>query len=273
MARQDSPRDSDDTLAEVQTAARALNDAINSLTRSVVETSTRTSQDAVTGSMRKAARSLSAAAERLGGGGGSGEGSAKGGNSRGRSEATRQRLLEAAGRVFAAKGYEGASVSDIAAAAGFTKGAFYASFSSKEEVFLEVARLRCGAEEDGGSQGSDWQYDLADVPIEDVLLQLEFCLYAVRHEGSDSRGVLVDSWHRSFEAVAAQVARHKGRDAAAEEDVETAFALVAVGLLGAIIGAATSSEETNPMVQGAWARLLDAPDSPGGPDRPDNKTS
>ena len=84
----------------------------------------------------------------------------------------------------------------------------------------------------------------------------EFCLYAVRHEGSDSRGVLVDSWHRSFEAVAAQVARHKGRDAAAEEDVETAFAMVSVGLLGSIIGAATSPEETNPMVQGTWARLL-----------------
>lgn len=184
MARQDSPRDSDDPLAEVQTATRALNDAINSLTRSVVETSTRTSQDAVAGSMRKAARSLSAAAERLGGGGRGGGGSAKRDGARGRSEATRQLLLEAAGRVFAAKGYEGASVSDIAAAAGFTKGAFYASFASKEEVFLEIARLRCCAEE-GGGRGSCWQYDLADVPIEDVLLQLEFCLYAVRHEDSD----------------------------------------------------------------------------------------
>jgi len=260
MARQDSPRDSDDPLAEVQTATRALNDAINSLTRSVVETSTRTSQDAVAGSMRKAARSLSAAAERLGGGG---RGSAKRDGARGRSEATRQLLLEAAGRVFAAKGYEGASVSDIAAAAGFTKGAFYASFASKEEVFLEIARLRCCAEE-GGGRGSCWQYDLADVPIEDVLLQLEFCLYAVRHEDPGSRRVLVDSWHHSFEAVAAQVARSKGRDAAAEEDVETAFAMVAVGLLGSIVGAATSPEETNPMVQGVWGRLLDAPDSADG---------
>ena len=262
MARQDSPRDSDDPLAEVQTATRALNDAINSLTRSVVETSTRTSQDAVAGSMRKAARSLSAAAERLGGGGRGGGGSGETG-ARGRSEATRQLLLEAAGRVFAAKGYEGASVSDIAAAAGFTKGAFYASFASKEEVFLEIARLRCCAEE-GGGRGSCWQYDLADVPIEDVLLQLEFCLYAVRHEDPGSRRVLVDSWHHSFEAVAAQVARSKGRDAAAEEDVETAFAMVAVGLLGSIVGAATSPEETNPMVQGVWGRLLDAPDSADG---------
>ena len=89
-------------------------------------------------------------------------------------------------------------------------------------------------------------------------------MYAVRHEDPGSRRVLVDSWHHSFEAVAAQVARSKGRDAAAEEDVETAFAMVAVGLLGSIVGAATSPEETNPMVQGVWGRLLDAPDSADG---------
>mgnify|MGYP000149497434 FL=1 len=44
----------------------------------------------------------------------------------------------------------------------------------------------------------------------------------------------------------------------------TAFALVAVGLLGTIVGAVTSPEEMNPMVQGVWVRLLQARhDSPG----------
>ena len=254
MARQDSPRDSDDPLAEVQTATRALNDAINSLTRSVVESSARTGQDAVAGSMRKAARSLSTAAERLG------RAPARAARARGRSASTRRRLIDAAGEVFAAKGYEGASVSDIAAAAGFTKGAFYASFSSKEEIFLEVAR--CHAESGDEPGGPDWQYDLEDIPIEDVLLQLEICLYAVRHE--ESREVLVEDWRRSLEAVAARVARTRGREAAVEEDAETAFALVAVGLLGTIVGAVTSPEEMNPMVQGVWVRLLQARrDSPG----------
>ena len=179
---------------------------------------------------------------------------------RGRSASTRQRLIDAAGEVFAAKGYEGASVSDIAAAAGFTKGAFYASFSSKEEIFLEVAR--CHAESGDEPGGPDWQYDLEDIPIEDVLLQLEICLYAVRHE--ESREVLVEDWRRSLEAVAARVARTRGREAAVEEDAETAFALVAVGLLGTIVGAVTSPEEMNPMVQGVWVRLLQARhDSPG----------
>jgi TetR/AcrR family transcriptional regulator, transcriptional repressor of aconitase len=40
-------------------------------------------------------------------------------------EETRARLLEAAAHVFAKKGYEGASVDDVAHAAGFTKGAVY----------------------------------------------------------------------------------------------------------------------------------------------------
>lgn len=252
MARRDPPRETgDDAFAEVRAATRALNDALGSLTRSAVETSSRTSQAAVADSMHRAARSLSTAAERLG---------RAPARARGRSASTRRRLIDAAGEVFAAKGYEGASVSDIAAAAGFTKGAFYASFSSKEEIFLEVAR--CHAESGDEPGGPDWQYDLEDIPIEDVLLQLEICLYAVRHE--ESREVLVEDWRRSLEAVAARVARSRGREAAAKEDAETAFALVAVGLLGTIVGAVTSPEEMNPMVQGVWVRLLQARhDSPG----------
>ena len=255
MARKVPPRDpGDDAFAEVREATRALNDALNSLSRSVAGASARTSQAAVADSMHKAASSLNTVAEKLSGA------TARTSAARGRSETTRQRLLDAAASVFAAKGYEGASVSDIAAAAGFTKGAFYASFSSKEEIFLEVAR--CHAESGDEPGGPDWQYDLEDIPIEDVLLQLEICLYAVRHE--ESREVLVEDWRRSLEAVAARVARTRGREAAVEEDAETAFALVAVGLLGTIVGAVTSPEEMNPMVQGVWVRLLQARhDSPG----------
>lgn len=51
---------------------------------------------------------------------------------------TRERLLQAALRVFADGGYGGASVDRIASEAGFTKGAFYANFPSKESVFLEL---------------------------------------------------------------------------------------------------------------------------------------
>lgn len=47
----------------------------------------------------------------------------------------REHLLEAAARVFARKGYAGASVDDIAEEAGFTAGALYSSFGSKENLF------------------------------------------------------------------------------------------------------------------------------------------
>ena len=49
---------------------------------------------------------------------------------------TRQALLEAAATLFCQRGLEGASVDEIAQAAGYTKGAFYANFKSKEELFL-----------------------------------------------------------------------------------------------------------------------------------------
>ena len=49
---------------------------------------------------------------------------------------TRKSLLKAAAKVFCKRGLEGASIDEVAQAAGFTKGAFYANFKSKEELFL-----------------------------------------------------------------------------------------------------------------------------------------
>src|SRR5437764_1063026 len=55
---------------------------------------------------------------------------------------THRQLLEAAARVFARKGYRAASVDDVAAEAGFTKGAFYSNFDSKEDVFAALVEDR-----------------------------------------------------------------------------------------------------------------------------------
>jgi AcrR family transcriptional regulator len=51
---------------------------------------------------------------------------------------TREKLLESAYLVMAREGYESASIDRIAEEAGFSKGAFYSNFSSKEEIFLEL---------------------------------------------------------------------------------------------------------------------------------------
>lgn len=51
----------------------------------------------------------------------------------------RRQLLDAARAVFAAKGYDGASVEEVAAHAGLTKGAVYSNFAGKDDLFLALA--------------------------------------------------------------------------------------------------------------------------------------
>jgi len=55
-------------------------------------------------------------------------------------ERTREHLLEAARIAVARNGYDGTSIADIAEAAGFSKGAFFSNFESKEALLLELLR-------------------------------------------------------------------------------------------------------------------------------------
>ena len=57
-----------------------------------------------------------------------------------RREQTRERLFEAARESVARAGYDGTSIGAIAEAAGFTKGAFFSNFDSKEALLLELLR-------------------------------------------------------------------------------------------------------------------------------------
>src|ERR1700731_4659133 len=51
---------------------------------------------------------------------------------------TRDKLFEAAARVFEEQGIGGASIEAIAAAAGFSRGAFYSNFNSKDELIIAM---------------------------------------------------------------------------------------------------------------------------------------
>ena len=55
---------------------------------------------------------------------------------------TRRRLLDAGERVFLRWGLQGSSVEEIAAEAGYTRGAFYSNFESKDELFVELLQDR-----------------------------------------------------------------------------------------------------------------------------------
>jgi AcrR family transcriptional regulator len=56
--------------------------------------------------------------------------------------ATRTALLEAAADAFTRVGYEAATVDGITEAAGFSRGAFYSNFDSKDELFLALIESR-----------------------------------------------------------------------------------------------------------------------------------
>ncbi|HEV7186600.1 MAG TPA: TetR/AcrR family transcriptional regulator [Blastococcus sp.] len=55
-----------------------------------------------------------------------------------RKDEVRGRVLRAAGAVFAERGFAAATLDQVAAAAGFTKGAVYSNFASKDELFLAL---------------------------------------------------------------------------------------------------------------------------------------
>ena len=55
---------------------------------------------------------------------------------------TRQALIDAAARVFVERGYARSSVEAITEAAGYTRGAFYSNFQSKEQLFAELLQQR-----------------------------------------------------------------------------------------------------------------------------------
>ncbi len=51
---------------------------------------------------------------------------------------TRETLIKTAARLVAEQGFGGVSIGDITGAAGFTKGAFYSNFESREAMLLEL---------------------------------------------------------------------------------------------------------------------------------------
>ncbi|MFC3997937.1 TetR/AcrR family transcriptional regulator [Nocardiopsis sediminis] len=63
-----------------------------------------------------------------------------------RRDEVRRRLLDAAARVFAERGYADSRLEDIARAAGFTKGAVYSNFGGKEDLFGAILRERSDTE-------------------------------------------------------------------------------------------------------------------------------
>ena len=111
-----------------------------------------------------------------------------------RTEETRRRLLNAAAKVFSKVGFEAARLEDIAKEAGHTRGAFYAHFSRKEDLFFALLEQKAYQhlrtiqaivdehpdEKERIQKFREYYANLAANPNWSMLM-LEFKLFAARH--------------------------------------------------------------------------------------------
>ena len=125
-----------------------------------------------------------------------------------KTELTRARLIQSAEKIFARDGFEAAKLEEIAVDAGYTRGAFYANFESKEDLFFALL------EKEISSRIDALEKEMARVPEPSAkldamrefflekardrrwcLLALEFKLFAVRHPEVRKR---LAAMHRRF---------------------------------------------------------------------------
>ncbi len=132
---------------------------------------------------------------------------------------TRRALLDAAAAVFSEHGFHGASIDMVAEAAGYTKGAVYAHFANKDELYLALLDEHLSAEGpppigllEGGAA-----IDAIAAQIEQTLpqelermrdwgrLTYEFVLHAMRDDGVRAR--LAERFRRACEDYATSLER------------------------------------------------------------------
>ena len=127
-----------------------------------------------------------------------------------RREQTRSALLSAAERLWAERGIHGASLDDVAAAAGLTKGAVYSNFAGKTDLLLalmerftsdrtlDVCEELHAAQEDADTAGrSSPRHDIDEHPRRLALLLIEFWLYGMRNYAAGWR---IAEWYAEHRA-------------------------------------------------------------------------
>src|SRR5262252_114863 len=81
--------------------------------------------------------------------------------------AKRRQIMDGARAVFLARGFDAASMGEIARAAGVSKGTLYVYFENKEELFEATVHEQCGVQAEGL-----FNLDLDDRDVEGVLTRL-----------------------------------------------------------------------------------------------------
>lgn len=162
-----------------------------------------------------------------------------------RARATRLELVNAAREIFARDGFEQARLEDIAGAAGKTRGAFYAHFRGKEDVFFAIfeedlerdkKRIRAALE---GKERMEQRIEALTTLLASLvknrrrmLLSIEFKLYAIRRPQQKRLAAL----HHAMKMRCAEqnidelLPELKGRSAAHKRETAAHFGALVDGL-------------------------------------------
>ena len=160
-----------------------------------------------------------------------------------RKAATRAALLDAGHAVFIRDGFHGASLDRVAAEAGYTKGAVYAHFETKADLFLAILERRVdqrvSAQEEAGADARDFAAMVSQaaeqwgtVMRDDAawtLLLLEFWTHAARDP--ELRARVAEQHARTHVSIARLVAEVRARsgETLALPDDALATVLMALG--------------------------------------------
>lgn len=154
----------------------------------------------------------------------------------------RAQLLDAAERVFARQGYQGASIQAIAAEAGYSHGAIYSNFNGKEDLFLVLVEERVDARLARVYQAADAELSRGATPLEAArrfvamlqqeqhayLLMVDFWNQAVREPKAAARFA---ERHARLRALIGRIVEGIARDTGAELTLprdQAATALIAL---------------------------------------------
>jgi AcrR family transcriptional regulator len=203
---------------------------------------------------------------------------------------TRARLLQAAASVYARRGFGGATLDEVAAEAGFTKGAVYDHFGNKETLLLALIEEHLTGQvaeqialfdreritwERPLAGSARWMERLEQDP-DPFRLFVELWIYAQRDERLRSRlAAGLDTLRQTFARFAAASAADAGVQAPAHATEQIANVMlglglglpmlklidpdsISAGLLGAALSVLVRAAESSPEMRA----LLAEPDSP-----------
>ena len=193
-----------------------------------------------------------------------------------RKDLTRQLLIDAASDVFTRRGFDAASLDEIAEAAGFTKGAVYSNFRSKTDLIMALIERRVGEQAAALARAVDGitldeaLQRLESAPNQEsstdldwLRLVVEFWQYAMRNE--PAREALAQQYERA-RTISARLIAEKYAEAGAQPPMPVRGLAILVEAIGIGIGfqAALDPGAVPATLQGKATRRLLAPVSDSG---------